>query len=98
MRGVLRESGARVLVRDYAAGDLAEERLDGRSQQLAPHFYVRGDGTRSFFFTPVRPHANPSMTTFSLRCDHHQRRLGPRSFAQLLVYLCALACSHCTRS
>ena len=41
--------------RDYAAGDLAEERLSsqGRQQQLGPNFYVRWDGTRAFYFTEV---------------------------------------------
>eukprot|EP00271_Cylindrocystis_brebissonii_P007832 TRINITY_DN21644_c0_g2_i1.p1 TRINITY_DN21644_c0_g2~~TRINITY_DN21644_c0_g2_i1.p1 ORF type:complete len:787 (+),score=119.58 TRINITY_DN21644_c0_g2_i1:73-2433(+) len=44
--------GGHVLVRDYAAGDLAEERLAGKSKQkLDENFYVRGDGTRAFYFT-----------------------------------------------
>ena len=49
--------GGSVLVRDYAAGDLAETRLaergaaaGGASQKLGDSFYVRGDGTRSYYF------------------------------------------------
>ena len=50
--------GGSVLVRDYAAGDLAETRLAERgavagaaSQKLGDSFYVRGDGTRSYYFS-----------------------------------------------
>ena len=45
---------ARVLVRDYAAGDLAQERFAAKQgQKLAENFYVRGDGTRAFYFSPT---------------------------------------------
>ena len=45
---------ARVLVRDYAAGDLAQERFAAKQgQKLAENFYVRGDGTRAFYFSPA---------------------------------------------
>ncbi len=44
--------GGALLVRDYAAGDLAETRLDAKQQKLGDSFYVRGDGTRAFYFTP----------------------------------------------
>jgi methyltransferase-like protein 6 len=43
--------GGALLVRDYAAGDLAETRLDAKQQKLGDSFYVRGDGTRAFYFT-----------------------------------------------
>ena len=51
----LKVGSGRVLVRDYAEGDLAQARLAGPSkqQQLADHFYVRGDGTRAFYFPQV---------------------------------------------
>ena len=53
---VLRPRTGTVLVRDYAAGDLAEQRLaaTSRRKRLDDHFYVRGDGTRCLFFTEVR--------------------------------------------
>lgn len=42
-----------VCVRDYAAGDLAQERLNGKdSQKISDNFYVRGDGTRAYYFSP----------------------------------------------
>ncbi|CAI5535816.1 unnamed protein product [Closterium sp. Naga37s-1] len=43
--------GGHVLVRDYAAGDLAQERLRRKEQHIADNFYVRGDGTRAYYFT-----------------------------------------------
>ena len=45
--------GARVLVRDYAVGDLAEERLNEKKAQrkLDENYYVRGDGTFVRYFT-----------------------------------------------
>lgn len=45
----------RVLVRDYAEGDLAQARLSKptRQQQLGDNFFVRGDGTRAFYFSEV---------------------------------------------
>ncbi|BDA43460.1 probable tRNA N(3)-methylcytidine methyltransferase METTL6 at N-terminal half [Coccomyxa sp. Obi] len=51
----LKVGSGRVLVRDYAEGDLAQARLAGPSkqQQLGDHFYVRGDGTRAFYFPEV---------------------------------------------
>ncbi|PNH10348.1 Methyltransferase-like protein 2-A [Tetrabaena socialis] len=48
----LRPGSGRLLFRDYAEGDLAQERLAGAGQpkRLGPNFYVRGDGTRCYYF------------------------------------------------
>jgi methyltransferase-like protein 6 len=45
--------GGRILFRDYAAGDLAQERLqrEYKQQRLGEGFYMRGDGTRAYYFT-----------------------------------------------
>jgi len=47
--------GGLVFLRDYAEGDLAEDKLSQKDSLkcISPHFYVRGDGTRAFYFTEV---------------------------------------------
>ncbi|KFD60087.1 hypothetical protein M514_27729 [Trichuris suis] len=50
---VLKSTGS-VFIRDYAQGDYAQQRF-GDHQKLEENFYVRQDGTRSYFFTKGRP-------------------------------------------
>ncbi|RZC79980.1 hypothetical protein C5167_042557 [Papaver somniferum] len=45
-----------VLLRDYAVGDLAQERLTCKDQMISENFYVRGDGTdRASLQQPLPP-------------------------------------------
>jgi hypothetical protein len=55
LKTVLKPHSGSVIVRDYATGDLAQQRLacEGRHKRLAPDFYVRGDGTRCLYFSKV---------------------------------------------
>lgn len=52
---ILKPNTGKVFFRDYAVGDLAEERLQkqGRQKKLGPNFYVRGDGTTCHYFSEV---------------------------------------------
>ncbi|KAH9665046.1 methyltransferase 12 domain-containing protein [Citrus sinensis] len=40
-----------ILVCDYAIGDFAQVKLLDRNQMIGDSFYVRGDGTCSFYFS-----------------------------------------------
>ncbi|XVF89060.1 hypothetical protein PTKIN_Ptkin19aG0100600 [Pterospermum kingtungense] len=50
IKKVLKPNGY-VLFRDYAVGDLAQERFSSKDQKISENFYVRGDGTRAFYFS-----------------------------------------------
>ncbi|PSR93598.1 Methyltransferase-like protein [Actinidia chinensis var. chinensis] len=50
IKKVLKPNGY-VLFRDYAIGDLAQERFNCKDQKISENFYVRGDGTRAFYFS-----------------------------------------------
>ncbi|XP_031251898.1 uncharacterized methyltransferase C3H7.11-like isoform X2 [Pistacia vera] len=50
IKSVLKPNGY-VLLRDYAVGDFAQVKLQDRNQMIGDDFYVRGDGTCSFYFS-----------------------------------------------
>ena len=88
-KAVLKPGRGVVVVRDYAEGDLAEARLAalGRQKQLAPHFFLRGDGTRCLYFSEVLP------SLCALSC-------GALSVCVLLIgrgLRCSKACALCSR-
>ncbi|KAG4203548.1 hypothetical protein ERO13_A05G406900v2 [Gossypium hirsutum] len=50
IKRVLKPDGY-VLLRDYAIGDFAQVKLGNKNQMISEGFYVRGDGTCSFYFS-----------------------------------------------
>ncbi|TYI85648.1 hypothetical protein E1A91_D04G010500v1 [Gossypium mustelinum] len=50
IKRVLKPDGY-VLLRDYAIGDFAQVKLENKNQMISEGFYVRGDGTCSFYFS-----------------------------------------------
>jgi methyltransferase-like protein 6 len=52
---VLKRGSGRVLFRDYAEGDLAQERLQDSKgvRHIRGNFYARGDGTCCYYFGQV---------------------------------------------
>ncbi|OMO70681.1 Methyltransferase type 12 [Corchorus capsularis] len=47
----IKRPGGHVLLRDYAVGDFAQVKLNNKNQMISEGFYVRGDGTCSFYFS-----------------------------------------------
>ena len=77
----LKKNSGRVLVRDYAEGDLAESRLaaSSRQQKLQDNFYVRGDGTRAFYFSEAGLRKLFAETGYSCENMHvHERTIENR--------------------
>lgn len=69
VKKVLKPTG-HVLFRDYATGDLAQERFDCKDQKISENFYVRGDGTRAFYFS------NEFLTSTFKENGFHVKELG----------------------
>lgn len=73
---VLVAGAGRVYLRDYCAGDLAEERLHrpGRTRRLSRRAYCRSDGTRTYFFTEEEVVAMFASEGFSCDWVNTERR------------------------
>eukprot|EP00850_Spirogloea_muscicola_P005257 SM000023S07713 [mRNA] locus=s23:902842:907230:- [translate_table: standard] len=72
--------GGRVLLRDYAAGDLAQERLMAKEQKISDSFFARGDGTLVYYFTEA--YLKDLFSTAAFQCEHmkiHSREIANRA-------------------
>ncbi|KAK9828449.1 hypothetical protein WJX72_000046 [[Myrmecia] bisecta] len=77
----MKRGSGRVVVRDYALGDLAQTRFGQkeRLQRLASNFYVRGDGTRAYYF--AKDVLRELFEREGFRCDslhRHERQIDNR--------------------
>jgi tRNAThr (cytosine32-N3)-methyltransferase len=83
----LLKKGGKVLFRDYGRGDLAQVRMK-KGRYLQENFYIRGDGTRVYFFEEEE--LRKEFESVGLKVDHFafDRRMIVNRQRRLKMFRC----------
>uniref|UniRef100_A0A5B6ZX39 Methyltransferase type 12 domain-containing protein n=1 Tax=Davidia involucrata TaxID=16924 RepID=A0A5B6ZX39_DAVIN len=99
LKKVLKPNG-HVLLRDYATGDYAQVELQNRNRMISENFYVRGDGTCSFYFSEdflstLFIRAGFSIVDMNIYCrqiENRSRNITMGRYVQFLIITLPLKC------